>query len=97
MAIKQKSGKLSLLRVHEKGTGYGPPRDLIDVEVVVKFKGSSRPAYGFQLRTGARLPAREGMLALLHDAFFNNLKVTIDYNERRGKNNHVLFRVWLAR
>lgn len=97
MAIKQQSGKLSLLRVHKKGTGYGPPGDLIDVEVVVKFKNSSTQAYGFQLRPGDLLPAHEGMLELLRDAFMNDLKATIDYDESPGKENHVLFRVWLER
>ena len=29
------SGQLSLLRVHERGSGFGPSSDFIDVEVVV--------------------------------------------------------------
>jgi hypothetical protein len=36
------SGKISLLRVHDRGTAYGPPTDRIDVEVVMQFVG--RPA-----------------------------------------------------
>ena len=57
--VQRVSGKLTMLRVHEVGTGYGPPPDFIDVEVV--FKVDSRPgmAFGFQLRNDDNLPARQ--------------------------------------
>ena len=95
MAIKQQTGKLSLLRVHKRGTKYGPANDQIDVEVVIKFATNATQAYGFQLRPGALLPAHEGMLTLLRDAYIHNLNVTINYDEQPGKDNHILFRVWL--
>ena len=63
------SGQISLLRVHDLGTGYGPPSDSIDVEVVVQFVGRPADAFGFQLRSDNKNPARRGMLDLLRDAF----------------------------
>ena len=33
------NGQLSLLRVHDVGTAYGPPSDQLDVEVIVQFVG----------------------------------------------------------
>ena len=49
MAIQQSSGKLSLLRVHDVGTKYGPPTDQLDVEVVIQLQGNNK-AFGFQLQ-----------------------------------------------
>ena len=61
------SGQISLLRVHDVGTRYGPPSDSIDVEVVVQFVGRPADAFGFQLRSDSNNPARRGMLDLLRD------------------------------
>ncbi len=97
MAILQTSGQLSLLRVHERGSKYGPPSDQIDVEVVVQFQGLPSRAYGFQLRDDARGPAREGMLGLLRDGFNHNWRVTIDYDIVPGRNNGIVVRVWLTK
>ncbi|HKZ03924.1 MAG TPA: hypothetical protein VJU81_00515, partial [Methylomirabilota bacterium] len=90
-------GRLSLLRVHELGTKYGPPSDQIDVEVVVQFHGSPNRAFGFRLRDDARGPAREGMLGLLRDGFNHGWIVGIDYDIAEGKSNGVLMRVWLTK
>lgn len=90
-------GRLSLLRVHELGTKYGPPSDQIDVEVVVQFQGSPSRAFGFKLREDARGPAREGMLGLLRDGFNHNWIVGIDYDITTGHSNGVLMRVWLTK
>jgi hypothetical protein len=90
------SGRLSLLRVHDLGTEYGPPSDQIDVEVVVQFEGRPADAYGFQLRDDANGPARRGMLDLLRDGFNNGHTVSIDYNAPPGAHNGVIMRVWLT-
>jgi hypothetical protein len=90
-------GRLSLLRVHELGTKYGPPSDQIDVEVVVQFQGSPSRAFGFKLRDDSRGPAREGMLGLLRDGFNHGWIVGIDYDITEGHNNGVLMRVWLTK
>jgi hypothetical protein len=92
-----KGGTLSLLRVHELGTGYGPPTDFIDVEVVAQFEGDTADAFGFQLRTDSNQPVRQGMLDLLRDAFNNNWIAHIDFNTPPGKHNGVIVRVWVTK
>jgi hypothetical protein len=91
------SGKLSLLRVHDRGTKYGPPTDQIDVEVVVQFVGRPADAFGFQLRDDSKGPAREGMLGLLRDGFNYGWTVNIDYDINAGKKNGTIMRTWLTK
>jgi hypothetical protein len=90
------SGTLSLLRVHDVGTGYGPPSDQIDVEVVVQFTGRPADAYGFQLRDDGNQVARRGMFDLLRDGFNHGHTVHIDYDASAGAHNGVIRRVWLT-
>jgi hypothetical protein len=61
----QASGRITMLRVHDVGTKFGPPTDQIDVEVVITLNTESGKAFGFQLRNDANRPARQGMLDLL--------------------------------
>ena|SRR5258708_4753807 len=91
------SGQLSLLRVHDRSTGYGPPNDSIDVEVVVQFVGHPVEAFGFQLRSDGNLPARQGMLDLLRDAFNYGWTANIDHETPPGKHNGIIIRVWLTK
>ena len=93
----QAAGKLTLLRVHNKGTKYGPAGDRIDVEAAIWLDSEPGKAFGFQLRSDAQRPARQGMLDLLRDAFNHNWTVNIDYDIDPGKNNAVLMRVWLTK
>lgn len=88
---------MSLLRVHKKGSKYGPNNDKIDVEVVVWLDTEPGKAFGFQLRDDGDRPARQGMLDLLRDAFNNGWTTTIDYNISPGKSNGVILRVWLTK
>jgi len=91
------SGQLSLLRVHERGSGFGPPSDFIDVEVVVQFVGRPADAFGFQLRNDANLPARQGMLDLLRSSFNRGWIANIDHETPAGKHNGIIIRVWLTK
>ena len=84
MALLQATGKLSLLRVHDVGTKFGPPSDQIDVEVVFRIQNDDR-SFGFQLRADGNRVARHGMLDLLRDAFNNNWTVTTDFDIDTGK------------
>ncbi len=95
--LLQASGKLTLLRVHDRGTGYGPSGDQIDVEVIFTLSTEPGKAFGFRLRNDANGPIRQGMLDLLRDAFNHNWTVGTDYDIGRGKNNGVAFRVWLTK
>ena len=85
-------GRLTLLRVHEVGSGFGPPVDRIDGEVVIALDTEPGRAFGFQLRNDANLPARRRMLALLRDAFANERPLRIEYL-RTGQHNGTLIRV----
>lgn len=96
-ALIQSSGKVTLLRAHDVGTGFGPPSDFIDVEVVIQLDTVDGGSMGFQLRDDGNRPAREGMLNLLRDAFNNDWTVTIDYEIDSGDSNGVIRRVWLTK
>lgn len=91
------SGKLTLLRVHDVGTGYGGGSDNVDVEVVIALHSLPGKAFGFQLRNDANRPARQAMLDLLRDGFNHNWTVNIDYWIEPGKNNGVIIRTWLTK
>jgi len=97
MGIVNTSGRLSLLRVHNRGTKFGPPNDQIDVEVVVAFQGRPNDFFGFQLRQDANAPVREGMLGLMRDGFNHNWIVHIDFDQQPNRRNSVLIRVWLTK
>jgi hypothetical protein len=90
-------GKLNFLRAHDVGTGFGPPSDFIDAEVVAKFAGDPPRAFGFQLRPDLNANARTGMLGLLQDAFNNNWTVCLDFLLVPGKNNGIIIRVALTK
>jgi hypothetical protein len=91
------SGKVTMLRVHDLGTGFGPPSDFIDVEVVIFLDSQPGKGFGFQLRDDNKLPARQGMLDLLRDGFAHNFVVNIDYMPLPGRNNAVIIRTWLTK
>ena len=97
MALLESSGRLTFLRVHDVGTGFGPSSDFIDVEVVIKLDTKPNNAFGFQLRNDNSRPARGGMLDLLRDAFNHNWAVLIDYNLDAGKTNGVIIRTALTK
>lgn len=93
----QSTGKITFLRVHDVGTGFGPPSDHINVEVVIQLDSQPGQSFGFRLRTDANRAARQGMLDLLRDAFTSNWNVTIDYDIDPPKKNGVIMRVALRK
>jgi len=93
--LLQSCGKVSFLRGHDVGSGFGPANDFIDVEVVAKLNTLPARSMGFQLRTDGNEAARRGMLDLLRDAFTTNANVCIDYFLVPGRNNGVAIRVAL--
>src|SRR5262245_15621702 len=74
--VRQASGKVTFLRVHSVGTGFGPPNDFLDVEVVIGLDSLPGRAFGFQLRNDATGLAQQGMLNLLREAYTYNWTVT---------------------
>jgi hypothetical protein len=91
-SVLQAAGHITLLRVHEQGTKYGPPDDQIDAEVVIQLDSMPEYAFGFTLRTGSAEASHKGMLDRLRDAFRKSRPVVIDY-ERTGFRNNRLIRV----
>lgn len=94
--LLQRTGIITFLRVHDLGTGFGPPTDFVDVEAVIKLDSVPTDAFGFQLRNDRNRPSRQGMLDLLRDAFFGGHAVTIDYFIIPGRHNGRIIRVALA-
>ncbi|HEX2042645.1 MAG TPA: hypothetical protein VHF24_08400 [Acidimicrobiales bacterium] len=90
--VLQAQGRLTFLRVHDVGTGFGPPTDRIDGEVVVQLDTAPGRSFGFQLRADADEGARRGMLDTLRTAFNDGRRVRVDYR-RAGLTNNVLLRV----
>jgi hypothetical protein len=72
-------GNITLLRAHDEGTGFGPPDDFLDAEVVVLLDSEPEKAFGFKLRTDADQPDAIGKLHALRDAFNNNRRVRIEF------------------
>lgn len=85
-------GKLTFLRVHDLGGGFGPPLEFLDTEVVVKLDTEPLKAFGFQLRADGEESARGRMLALLREAFRHDRRVRIEY-VRTSIHHGVIFRV----
>jgi hypothetical protein len=95
--VQEAQGHITFLRVHDVGTGWGPPNDFLDVEAIFLLDTQPNRAFGFQLRNDSARPAREGMLALLQDAFANDLNVIADYMQVLNKHNAVAFRIAITR
>ena len=85
-------GKITLLRVHEPGSGFGQDTDRLDAEVVVQFDTTPGRAFGFQLRGDNNGPAHRRMLDTLRTTFNRDRPVRIDF-VRTGLNNGRIIRV----
>jgi hypothetical protein len=97
VAQENAHGKITFLRVHDVGTGFGPPADFLDAEVVILLDTQPGKAFGFQLRDDVNGPAHRGMLDILRDALNNNWTVYIDHNTPAGKNNGYILRAWITK
>ena len=97
MPLQTATGKITLLRVHELGTGYGPATDSIDGEVVFQVDTLPNISIGFALRNDAGQAVHEGMLDLLRDAFTFGWTVHAEYEIATGHRNGTILRLWLTR
>jgi hypothetical protein len=86
------TGKVTLLRVNDVGTGFGTPVDFLDAEVIVQLDSQPGKSFGFQLRTDAFKADHHAMLEVLRSAFRANRTVSIDY-VRNGADNGKIIRV----
>jgi hypothetical protein len=78
-SVQAAAGLITLLRVHDLGTGYGPADDALDAEVVVLLDSDPDKAFGLQLRDDANRPAAEAMLRVLRDCFNAARPVRLDF------------------
>lgn len=74
-------GRITLLRVHDVGTKYGPPSDELDVEVVVWLDNFPPRAFGFKLRSTPDEKTHKAMLDQLRDTFNRNRRARIEYTK----------------
>ena len=72
-------GNITLLRVHDLETGFGPPDDELDAEAIVLLDTEPEKAFGFKLRTGTDRPDAHGKLLALRDALDNNQRVRLEF------------------
>jgi hypothetical protein len=83
-------GAVSLLRANDVGTGYGPPEDFIDAEIIVQLDSEPGRGFGFQLRADGEESARRGMLKLLRDSFRTHRRVHVEYEKNGPANGRVV-------
>lgn len=92
----RRSGEVTFLRAHERGTKYGPDHDQIDVEFVGRVSGAPADTFGATLRDDGRLPSHEAMFQLLRDGIVHsNLQTTVEYDIGEERSNGTLVRVEL--
>ena len=76
--------------MHDVGTGYGPPSDFLDVEVIVQLDTQSDQSFGFQLRNDDDEAARRGMLDVLRSAFNAGSTVRIEFVNTGSANSEMI-------
>jgi hypothetical protein len=96
MPLLNGSGKITMLRAHVVGSGFGPPQDKIDVEVVFGVDTLPNKFFGFTLRNDGNVHANRAMFDLLRDAFEQKIRVGFDYEIGEGKQHGLAIRVWLT-
>ena len=88
------TGRITMLRSHELGSGFGPPQAFLDTETIVQLDATPDVSYGMPLRHGEALPSHRSLLTLLRQAFTNDRTVRIEH-ARVGAADLRIFRVEL--
>jgi hypothetical protein len=78
-SVLETVGRITFLRAHELGSGYGAPPNFLDCEVIVLLAEEPLRAFGFKLRADPEGPARTEMFDLLRSAFVAGRPVRLDY------------------
>jgi hypothetical protein len=78
-SLQAAEGRITRLRVHELGGGFGPPTDRLDAEVIVELDSEPEKAFGLQLRDNAQRQVAKGMLDVLRDTFNRGRPVRIEF------------------
>ncbi len=69
--------RIALLRANVLRTGFGPPTDFIDAEVVVQLSDRPGETFGLQLRRGPNLAPAQAKLAMLRAALSDGKPVAL--------------------
>ncbi len=78
-SLHETVGRITFLRAHELGTGYGKPPNFLDCEVIVLLAEEPSRAFGFKLRADPNEPTHREMFDLLRSAFIAQRAVRLDY------------------
>jgi hypothetical protein len=78
-SVLETVGRITFLRAHELGSGYGTPPNFLDCEVIVLLADAPSHAFGFKLRADPDEPTRREMFDLLRSAFVSERPVRLDY------------------
>jgi hypothetical protein len=78
-SVLETVGRITFLRAHELGSGYGKPPNFLDCEVIVLLAEEPSRAFGFKLRADPDEPTRSEMFDLLRSAFIAERPVRLDY------------------
>lgn len=92
-SVVSAEGRISHLRAHKRGTGYGGADHRLEAEVVFGLVGLAGRVFGFPLRADADLPANGAMWKILHRAFAADRRVHVEYLRHDLFHNTAL-RVW---
>ncbi len=87
-------GKINYLRIHDVGTKFGPPNDVLDAEAIVQLDSKPGHFFGLQLRPGSTEVSNESSVKLLRTAFESNLPIKIEY-VRNGIHSGRIIRIIL--
>jgi len=89
-SVLSAEGKVTFLRVHDEGTGFGPPTDFLDAEVIVVLDSTPGRGFGFTLRNDSDAADHRGMLDVLRSAFRQDRTVRLDYIRTGIRNGRII-------
>ena len=83
-------GRLTFLRVHDVGSGFGPSSDPIDGEVVIQLDTVAGSSFGLTLQVDSQEIDHRGMLNELRNAFVQERTIGIEYVVTGPANGRIL-------
>ncbi len=78
-SIRRASGRVSMLRVHEVGSGYGPDTDPTPGEVIVQLDTEPARTFGLPLRNDREEAVGVAQLELLRSSLEKGFPIHIEY------------------
>ncbi len=69
---------VNMIRIHAKGSGYGPPDHMLTEDGIIKLEATPELAYGVDLNNAAG----RAMLTLLVDAYKRDKRLSVNYQSK---------------